>query len=80
MCEAWGRQKGFALDKIVFLKHGKQQAIGTAVPGDLCTCYADGYDIRQLTNDGKMSISRDGRTRTRSTSSATGPARRRSGR
>ena len=56
MCEAWGRQKGFALDKIVFLKHGRQQTIGAAVPGDLCTCYADGYDIRQLTNDGKMSI------------------------
>lgn len=56
MCEAYGQQKGFALDKIVFLKHGKQRAVGTAVPGDLCTCYADGYDIRQLTNDGKMSI------------------------
>ena len=56
MCEAWGQQKGFALDKIVFLKHGRQQAVGAAVPGDLCTCYADGYDIRQLTNDGKMSI------------------------
>ena len=56
MCEAWGRQKGFALDKIVFLNHGKQQAKGAAVPGDLCTCYPDGCDIRQLTNDGKMSI------------------------
>ena len=56
MVEAWGQQKGFALDKIVFLKHGKQQAKGVAVPGDLCTCYADGYDIRQHTNDGKMSI------------------------
>ena len=56
MVEAYGQQKGFALDKIVFLKHGKQLAVGSAVPGDLCTCYADGYDIRQLTNDGKMSI------------------------
>ena len=56
MCEAWGQQKGFALDKIVFLKHGKQHAVGEALPGDLCTCYADGFDIRQLTNDGKMSI------------------------
>lgn len=56
MCEAWGQQKGFALDKIVFLKHGKQQTVGGVLPGDLCTCYADGYDIRQLTNDGKMSI------------------------
>ena len=56
MVEAWGQQKGFALDKIVFLKHGKQHAVGSAVPGDLCTCYPDGYDIRQLTNDGKMSI------------------------
>ena len=56
MCEAWGQQKGFALDKIVFLKHGKQKSVGAVLPGDLCTCYADGYDIRQLTNDGKMSI------------------------
>ena len=56
MVEAYGQQKGFALDKIVFLKHGKQQAVNAAVPGDLCTCYADGYDVRQLTNDGKMSI------------------------
>ena len=56
MCEAWGQQKGFALDKIVFLNHGKQKAKGTALPGDLCTCYPDGYDIRQHTNDGKMSI------------------------
>ena len=56
MCEAWGQQKGFALDKIVFLKHGKQKSVGSVLPGDLCTCYADGWDIRQLTNDGKMSI------------------------
>ena len=56
MVAAFGPQKGFALDKIVFLKHGKQQAVGAAVPGDLCTCYAAGFDIRQLTNDGKMSI------------------------
>ena len=56
MVEAWGGQKGFACDKIVFLKHGKQQSVGAALPGDLCTCYADGFDIRQHTNDGKMSI------------------------
>lgn len=56
MVQAWAGQKGFACDKIVFLKHGKQQSVGAAVPGDLCTCYPDGLDIRQLTNDGKMSI------------------------
>ena len=56
MVQAWAGQKGFACDKIVFLKHGKQQSVGAAVPGDLCTCYPDGLDIRQRTNDGKMSI------------------------
>ena len=56
MVAAWGQQKGFACDKIAFLCHGKQRAVGTALPGDICTCYPDGFDIRRLTNDGKMSI------------------------
>ena len=56
MCEAFGRQKGFALDKIVFLNRGKAKARGAAMPGELCLAYPDGYDIRQLTSDGKMTI------------------------
>ena len=56
MCEAWGQQKGFALDKIVFLNRGKQQAVGAARPGEICMCYPDGFDIRQLTSDAKMTV------------------------
>ena len=56
MCEAFGRQKGFALDKIVFLNRGKAKTRGSAMPGELCTAYSDGFDIRQLTNDGRMTI------------------------
>ena len=56
MCEAWGQQKGFALDKIVFLNRGKQQAKGASVPGEICTTYPDGFDIRQHTSDAKMSV------------------------
>ena len=56
MCEAYGQQKGFACDKIVFLNRGKQQAKGSALPGEICMTYPDGFDIRQLTNDGKMTV------------------------
>ena len=56
MCEAWGQQKGFALDKVVFINRGKQKAKGDALPGEICVSYPDGYDIRQLTNDGKMTV------------------------
>ena len=56
MCEAWGQQKGFALDKIVFLNRGSQQAKGASVPGEICMCYPDGFDIRQLTSDAKMTV------------------------
>ena len=51
MCETYGKQKGFAQDKIIFLNRGKQAAKGKEVPGELCLCYPDGYDIRQLTSD-----------------------------
>ena len=51
-----GKQKGFACDKLVFLNSGKQRAKGAARPSELCTSYADGMDIRQLTNDGKMTV------------------------
>ena len=56
MCEAYGRQKGFAQDKIVFLNRGSQQARGAALPGEICTTYPDGFDIRQLTSDAKMTV------------------------
>ena len=56
MCEAFGQQKGFALDKIVFLNRGKAKARGEELPGEICVCYPDGFDIRQLTSDAKMTI------------------------
>lgn len=56
MCQAFGNQKGFACDKIVFLNRGKQQAKGQAMPGEICVTYPDGYDIRQITSDAKMSV------------------------
>ena len=56
MCEAYGRQKGFACDKVVFLDRGRLVAKGQALPSELCTTYPDGMDIRKLTNDGKMAI------------------------
>lgn len=56
MCEAYGNQKGFANDKIVFLNRGKVQAKGQARPAELCVSYPDGLDIRQLTSDRKMVV------------------------
>ena len=56
MCEAYGQQKGFALDKIVFLNRGKARARGEELPGEICMCYPDGFDVRQLTSDAKMTI------------------------
>ncbi len=50
MCEAYAGQKGFACDKIAFVsKKGKDVS-------ELCTCYPDGYDIVQLTSDGKSVV------------------------
>lgn len=56
MCEAYGRQKGFAQDRVLFLNRGKPSAKGLAMPSELCVGYSDGYDIRQLTSDGKMTV------------------------
>jgi len=45
MCEAYGQQKGFANDRIVFVnRKGANNA-------ELCMSYPDGMDIRQLTAD-----------------------------
>ncbi len=50
MCEAFGGQKGFALDKIAFInRKGSDNA-------ELCVSYPDGYDIRQLTGDAKAAL------------------------
>jgi tol-pal system beta propeller repeat protein TolB len=56
MCEAFGKQKGFACDKVIFLDRGKLVAKGQALPSELCMSYPDGMDIRKLTSDGKMTI------------------------
>lgn len=50
MCQAYGNQKGFACDRIAFVsKKGKDLS-------ELCVCYPDGYDIRQLTTNGKTVV------------------------
>lgn len=56
MCEAFGNQKGFALDRVLFLKRGKLNRIGGTLPGEICLAYPDGYDIRQLTSDAQASV------------------------
>jgi len=56
MCEAYGNQKGFAMDQILFLNRGKLKAKGSTVPAELCVAYPDGLDIRQLTSDQKMVV------------------------
>lgn len=49
MCETYAGQKGFASDKIVFVsKKGRAE--------ELCTGYADGFDIRQLSQTGKAAV------------------------
>lgn len=49
MCETYAGQKGFAQDRIVFVcKKGRAE--------ELCTGYADGADIRQITQDGRASV------------------------
>lgn len=50
MCEAFAGQKGFALDKIAFVSRK------SAKSSELCLCYPDGQDIRQLTADGKAVV------------------------
>ena len=51
MVSAWsnGEQKGFALDKIIFLDCGKSRGAKSARPSELCETYPDGFDIRKLT-------------------------------
>jgi len=58
MCMAYsnGQQPGFASDRVMFLNRGKSSSKDRAKPSELCVGYADGYDIRQLTSDAKMTI------------------------
>ena len=56
MCEAYGNQKGFACDQMLFLNRGKLKAKGGTKPAEICVAYPDGLDIRQLTSDQKMVV------------------------
>lgn len=56
MVETFANQKGFALDRVLFLNRGTSKGAGRPIPAELAMCYPDGYDIRQITNDGKMVI------------------------
>ncbi len=58
MVAAWsdGKQKGFAMDRIIFLDCGKSRGAKPARPSELCMTYPDGFDIRRLTSDGKMTV------------------------
>lgn len=50
VCETFGGQKGFALDRIAFISRTSKDT------SELCTCYPDGYDIRQLTKYGESVV------------------------
>ena len=50
ICETYGGQKGFALDRIAFInRKGSDNA-------ELCVAYPDGCDIRQLTGDARAAL------------------------
>lgn len=50
MIETYTSQTGFALDKICFVnRRGSDNA-------DVCECYPDGQDIRQVTSDGRAVV------------------------
>ena len=50
VCKAFAGQKGFATDKVAFVtRRGANNA-------DVCVCYPDGYDIKQVTGDGKAAV------------------------
>jgi len=53
--EKFADQQGMALDKVVFINRGKKPSAKAALPGEICTAYPDGYDIRSVTSDGKTS-------------------------
>ena len=52
ICEAMSEnaQKGFACDRVVFVSRK------SPLSSELCMCYPDGQDVRQLTSDGKAAV------------------------
>ena len=52
MCEAMSKdaQKGFACDRVIFVSRKSPRV------SELCVCYPDGQDIRELTSDGKHAV------------------------
>ena len=52
ICAAMSKdgQKGFACDRVVFVSRKSPQS------SELCMCYPDGQDVRQLTSDGKVAV------------------------
>lgn len=49
MCQTYGNQPGFACDRVCFVKK-------EAGHSEVCACYPDGYDVAQLTHDGKAAL------------------------
>ncbi len=49
MVETYGGQKGFARDRIAFVRREGRAA-------ELYACHPDGYDLRRLTNDGQEAV------------------------
>ena len=52
ICEAISKdgQKGFACDRVIFVSRKSPRV------SELCMCYPDGQDIRELTGDGKHAV------------------------
>ena len=52
ICEAMSKdgQKGFACDRVIFVSRKSARV------SELCMCYPDGRDIRELTSDGKHAV------------------------
>ena len=52
ICEAMSKdgQKGFACDRVIFVSRKSPRV------SELCMCYPDGQDIRELTGDGKHAV------------------------
>ena len=52
ICEAMSKdgQKGFACDRVIFVSRKSPRV------SELCMCYPDGQDIRELTSDGKHAV------------------------
>lgn len=49
MCKAYANQEGFARDKVAFVVKSQRS-------GELCIGYADGGDVKRITQDGKSTV------------------------